>query len=65
METFKLGQPGAVGVSIIGTDKDELGPSLTAGFDGLGQLLREVRKILPDRSAFAPVLWLDVLLVSL
>ena len=36
VKTFKLCQPGTVGVSIIGTDKDELGPSLSAGFDGLG-----------------------------
>ena len=65
METFKLGQPRAVGVSIIGTNKDELGPSLPAGLDGLGQLLRKVRKILSDRSAFTPILWLNVLFVSI
>ena len=65
MKTFKLCQPGTVGVSIIGTDKDELGPSLTTGFDGLGQLLRKVRKVLADGCAFTPVLWLDVLFISI
>jgi len=50
-----------VGVSIVTADKDELGSSLAADFDGLGQLPGEVWEVLADRGTFTPVLRLDVL----